>query len=219
MTPKHIAKVLGLRRAEVDPIIRAYAARASAVEAALVGCWLSSGWSMGLRWDAEAHPGWNDDGAALDVGGIPSLASALIAREHRYDTVSVCGYIVDPHCLGVKNALGPRRMKRDALDAFARGYFSAHALGFQPAPIELARDLVLGAVDYARQLGFEPHPDFTLARSHLGARQGPSAIEFGYNGEPFFWQGPHDDVLRVLATLNRSVGRGKFGHMLLEDMM
>ena len=29
-----------------------------------------------------------------------------------------------------------------------------------PCRLELARHLVFGAVDYARGLGFEPHPDF-----------------------------------------------------------
>jgi hypothetical protein len=32
----------------------------------------------------------------------------LAARRHRHDKVSVCGYLADVYCLGVKTALGRR---------------------------------------------------------------------------------------------------------------
>lgn len=34
-----------------------------------------------------------------------------VARRHRTNRLSVCGYLVDSYCLGVKNALGPRVMR------------------------------------------------------------------------------------------------------------
>ncbi len=53
-----------------------------------------------------------------------------------------------------------------------------------PAPLELARQLVFGARDYARELGFEPAKDFAGTIDHLGLWEGPSAIGFGYHGKP-----------------------------------
>jgi hypothetical protein len=71
--------------------------------------------------------------------------------------------------------------------------------------------VVFGAVAYARKLGFEPHPDFAGCVSHLGAPwAGQSDITFGRNGRPTFIQGPNDNASRVMRTLRRSVGRGKF---------
>jgi hypothetical protein len=86
------------------------------------------------------------------------------------------------------------------------------------APIDLVRDLVLGAAEYARGLGFEPHPDFERARSHLGPWEGHSAITFGRDGRPYYINGPDDDPDFVLRTLRRTVGDGEFGHTVAFDL-
>lgn len=72
-----------------------------------------------------------------------------------------------------------------------------------PVPLELAQHLVLGAVEYARSLGFMPHRDFRRTRRALGSWDGPSAITFGKDGKPLYVNGPYDDPERVLATLER----------------
>jgi hypothetical protein len=83
------------------------------------------------------------------------------------------------------------------------------------APVELARHLVFGAVDYARSLGFEPAPSFGETTSHLGPWDGPSAIGFGREGKPFYIQGPHDNADRIMKTLERTIGRDNF-HFLVQ---
>ena len=57
-TPKQIARALGVRPAEAGRLVRAAAvmAQAEAPEPALVGCWISPGWSTGLT--VGDHPGW-----------------------------------------------------------------------------------------------------------------------------------------------------------------
>lgn len=145
-------------------------------------CWVSRGWSDGLT--VDGHPEWPDAGHDIvDVDrGCSGLVGVLIAREHRRSRLSVCGYLVDAYCLGVKDALGPDVMDGRELAVFARHYFSAFGVPPLDAPIELARHLVHGAVEYARGLGFEPAPDFDAARGHLGPWQGPSAMASGATG-------------------------------------
>ena len=87
--------------------------------------------------------------------------------------------------------------------------------GLVTVPVDLARHLVFGAVAYARELGFEPHPDFAAAAGHLEPWSGPSAISFGRDGKPFFMPGPYDDAASVMKTLKRSVGRGNFDFTLV----
>lgn len=205
-SPKQIARALGLRPAAARELVRAIASeRAAATPATgLVGCWVSRGWSEGLT--VSEHVGW-PDAAPLDPT-VAGLASVLVARKHRHGSVSVCGYLVDVWCLGVKDALGPRVMKAHELAAFRRLFFRGYEQAPQAAPIDLAQHLVLGAAEYARALGFEPHADFEPARGHLGPWRGPSGIRFGRDGVPVFVQGPHDDAPRILRTLERSVGRG-----------
>jgi hypothetical protein len=206
--PKEIARILGIRPAEASQLVRAAAVRAQAAtpEPALAGCWLSPGWSTGL--DIGDHPGWplsND----LDEGS-QGLISVLVARRVRYGKVSACGYLAGAYCLGVKNALGPEPMDERDLRGFVRRYFFGYYGDPVEAPIELAREIVFGSVEYARSLGFDPHPDFAAAAGHLGSWTGPGVISFGKDGKPLYVFGPYDDHRWVIRTLKRTVGRGNF---------
>jgi len=187
-------------------MVRAVAAQGNASDcpAQLVGCWVNAGWSQGLS--VHSSRGWEDRvpaGEGTDTGG---LVSVLIARRHRWDKVSVCGYLADVYCLGIKNVLGPDIMDELALRQFVPTYYAAYSTGWQDAPIELAQHLVFGAVDYAHSLGFEPATGFAEATGHLGAWQGPSDITFGKDGKPFYTCGPHDNPSKIIQTLERTVG-------------
>jgi hypothetical protein len=206
-SPKAIARGLGLRPAHASALVRAVARdqaeAASGGEPGLVGCWISPGYSVGLGLPDDR--GWPDElGHGSDAVGIVAV---VVAREAATrDRVSVCGYLVDTYCLGVKDALGPREMGRGGLRRFIDRFFDAFYGEPLSVPADLARHLVWGAVAYAGDLGFSPHPDFTPAAGHLGALDGPSEIRFGRNGKPFFMQGPFDDPGRVLRTLRARVG-------------
>jgi hypothetical protein len=212
-TPKQIARVLGIRPAEADRLVRAVAimAQAEAPGPALAGCWISPAWSAGLT--VGDHPGWplHEDPAA----GTDGLAAVLVARKHRYGKVSVCGYLADVYCLGVKNALGPEIMDDFGLQGFVRDFFSGYHGDPLEAPIELAREVVFGSIEYARGLGFDPHPDFAAAEAHLGSWTGPSTITFGKDGKPLYISGPYDDPRPVIRTLERTTGRGNFEFLVV----
>lgn len=208
LPPKAIAKALGIRSSEAAALVRASAQEtaATAPEPAVVGCWVSCGWSVGLSW--KGHDEWPADPA--EAGTAPGLAQVLVAREHRRNRVSVCGFLVDPCCLGVKDTIGPRQMSDLDLAEFVPRYFRAFEDGQRRVTLDLAQHLVLGAVDYARSLGFEPHPDFAACRGHLGNWNGPSDIRFGYEGKPYFVAGPRDNVAKIMRTLQEKVGDGHF---------
>ena len=81
--------------------------------------------------------------------------------------------------------------------------------------LELARHLVLGSVDYARGLGFEPHPDFAKGAALLGEwEMGSSDVTFGRDGKPFYMNGPRDDTYGNIAKLRRAVGDGNFDYLI-----
>lgn len=206
LTPKQIARQLGMRQTEVLTELNRPLTEIPEQRTPQVRCWVSSSWAKELRVNGHSEwPGFDDDSAA--PGG---LACVLVARRHRHDKVSVCGYLVDVHCLGVKNALGPRVMDEPGLAAFRRLFFGAYDADPLAAPLELAQQLVFGAVDYARGLGFEPHTDFAATRAHLGERAAGCDIEFGRNGMPLYVQGPYDDAGHILQTLDASVGPGNY---------
>lgn len=99
-SPKQIARALGMRPAEVAPLIRQEAAMRQAqndpADRALVGSWISAGWSAGLGLDGESADWGADDRRAdnqqPDAGG---LVKVLIARRDRASRVTLCGFLVD----------------------------------------------------------------------------------------------------------------------------
>ncbi len=210
-SPKEISRALGMRPAAVTRLVRTIARDTAEPEGAVAGCWVSPGWSNGLT--VDGHEDW-PDGTPPDEGA-EGLVGVIVARRHRPQRVSVCGYLVDTYCLGVKNALGPEVVNDRELPSFLQQFFVAFPTLDAPVevPLELARHLVWGAVDYARALGFQPHRDFEPAAGHLGPWQETSAVTFGRDGTPFYVQGPHDDFTRVMRTLNRSVGEGNFHYL------
>jgi hypothetical protein len=212
-SPKEIAQALGVRPSAVAALVRTIAGREAVVgthEPAVVGCWVSPGWRAGLG--MAEHPDWPDgESPAEGEEGIePGLVAVLVAHEHRYDKVMVAGWLVDVYCMGVRDVYGPRAVVGRDLPEFVESYFDGFAAPAVVAPVELARHLVLGAVEYARGLGFEPPSSFEASTAQLGVLEGANAITFGKDGRPVFVQRAQDDVASVVRTLEGSVGEGNF---------
>ncbi|MEO3871735.1 helix-turn-helix domain-containing protein [Nonomuraea sp. B12E4] len=204
-SPKEIARALGVSPSVVAPLVRAIAAEtAGAGEPEVVGCWINVGWSEGLTVDPAR--GWVDEKPDAGGGG---MVSVLLARRQTWDRMTVCGYLADVYCLGVKKAVGPDALNDRDLRRFREFFFGEYA-GWQDAPIELARELVFGSIDYARTLGFPPEEAFETATGLLGAREGDPAITFGRDGRPFYVQGPEDDPDKVLWILRRTLSDEEF---------
>lgn len=206
-TPREIATVLGIGKAEATRLVRAAAADEQD-QAREPSCWVSPGWSHGLRiddrlaWPRDREPGPERSGSGLAV--------VLLAEPEPHSRVSTCCFLVDTWCLGVKNTLPSQSMSVRRFAAHRADVFAPWSCEGTSVALELGRHLVLGAVQFARTLGFEPHRDFTRAQPALGGLDEPCAIEFGRDGMPFYVNGPDDDAESVLAALERTVGPGGY---------
>lgn len=212
-TPKEIARALGMKPADVIPVIRQIGSQAPKREAPVAGCLVTGHWAAKLG--VSGHADWPGMSSPESDDGEAGLVGVVVARDTG-STVLVCGFLVDVFCLGVKDTNGPKTMDRRKLPDFLRTFFRAwsHRTPVE-APLELARHIVLGAVDYARGLGFEPHPDFARGAALLGEwAEGSSDITFGQDGKPFYINGPRDDTFGVMATLRKSVGDGNFDYLI-----
>jgi hypothetical protein len=205
-TPKAIARTLGVSQATVKPILRDFAIEQAENEPSseVIQCLVSAGWSSGLILESED---WPDSGGFSPSEG---LTAVLVIRRDRRGRLSVCGFLLDVFCLGVKDVLGPKRIDDDAVRSFVAQYFSAFEAPPVPISIEQASELVHGAVTYARELGFEPRGNFASAAAHLTDDTGKCSVTFGRQGKPFYISGPHDNSSRVMATLQRNAGDGNF---------
>ena len=109
-------------------------------------------------------------------------------------------YMVDTYCLGVKDTLVKVSLDRDQMLNFRRQLDQKHAL--MPYSYEDARSLILGAVDYAASLGFEPNEDWHDSRYIVEAdRAYIRKFKFGKDGKPFYIQGPNDNAKSIMDKL------------------
>ncbi|MBV8989305.1 MAG: hypothetical protein JO372_12175, partial [Solirubrobacterales bacterium] len=106
-------------------------------------CWINPGWRYGLQ--IEGHDDWPGDEGAPSEADDSGVALIVVAQPHGYDRLTMCSYLVDTWCLGVKNAIGPKRLGRRELEALrCRCYTPWRSPGI-PIPLELAQHVVLGA--------------------------------------------------------------------------
>lgn len=202
-TPKQIARALGLPPHQVALHLRQVAQLEGRSEPprAEAECWISAGWSQTV--DAS-RLGYDPPDPLAHATGLVGI---VVARPRvRVDRISVCGYLVDAYCLGVKDSMGPLFGPRAALPGFLERFFGAFEGDPESISPELARQVVFGSVSFAAQFGFRPHPDFTRTRSHLGEPPDRISVGFGLEGRPFYIQGPFDDPQAVLSALSRRLG-------------
>ena len=132
------------------------------------------------------QPGWQEKG----------LATILISRKQPNNNLVFGVYLVDIYCLGLKDTLYKADISLQDYEGGIKGTLRKKS-EYIECDIDLAHQIIYGAIEFARELGFEPHKDFKSSRYIL---EGPtekyysSDLEFGKNGEPYYIAGPDDNV-------------------------
>jgi hypothetical protein len=99
---------------------------------------------------------------------------------------------------------------------FIQQIFSAWDEPAMQVPLELGRQIVHGAISYARELGVRATRGLRPAAGYLDAWDGQCELTFGLDGKPMYISGPHDDAEKIIRKLRRRVGDGNydFAHMI-----
>jgi hypothetical protein len=131
------------------------------------------------------------------------IGSVLLSRELPDHSVVVSLFLVDRWCLGVKDAFA-EVLSRSAYDS---KYVQTRRPGsaLQDVTPAAVRKFVEEAVAYAAGLGFQPHPDYQKAKLLFGdidAGACQDEFEFGKDGKPFYFAGPHDSSQRIRQIVN-----------------
>lgn len=147
------------------------------------------------------------------------LATITVSRRQPDGALVFGVYLVDILCLGVKNTFcnADLPMSRYRIDLVERGYRDDDPI---PCPLDLAHHIIYGAIDYARQFGFEPQRDFMLSQCVLeerGSLEPVEGVEFGREGKPLYIAGPDDNVPRILKQLESTAGREQFDFLYGSD--
>jgi hypothetical protein len=207
LSPKQIAKKLGLRPAEVTEFIRQSALESALAERTEDGlpplkhCLINENAARRLLESGEDS---KEDGTA-------GMAQVIVIRKesNRYFW---CSYLIDYWCLGVKDAMGPKKIDRSTFEEMLGEISDRFGQEFREITLEQAQAVIFGAIDYAAKFGLQPHRDFEKAKVFLGepGSDYPS-IEFGRDGKPFFVAGPYDNAPAIIARLRTTAGEGNFG--------
>lgn len=139
------------------------------------------------------------------------LTSCLIVRRQPSGKFAIASLLVDRLCLGVKSCFIHCNFTENDLEEF-KGKMSNHGDLEEVTP-EYFHNLIYASIDYAQGLGFEPPKDFSQAELLLDETlisDGIDAIEVGWDGKPTYISGPYDNVSKIMAVLERTVGTGNY---------
>jgi hypothetical protein len=161
----------------------------------LHGCWMMDG--------------WEEDG----------ITPVVVARMQENNRIMFGVYMVDYYCLGIKDAFtradySPNRFERELPELCAQAPIVCS--------VELAHELIYGALEYAEKLGFQPHADFYNQKADLmldppDAHPRTNNVLFGKDGKPLYISGPYDNEMKsksVINTLMRTCGPGNFDYLV-----
>lgn len=142
--------------------------------------------------------------------GLHTLA--LIIRKQPSNYLSFAYFMIDRHCLGIKNTMVNCNVSYTVIQELI-DKSEANIGPMKEVGPGYFHNLVYGALDYAESIGFEPNKDFAIAQYLLTpdlVDYGIDDLEFGKDGKPYFMAGPDDNVPKIIGTLNRNVGEGNY---------
>ncbi len=141
------------------------------------------------------------------------MATVIVTRKMRNGDLIVGSFVVDVFCLGVKDTFFRINLPQFMFDEeFLPLFTDKMQLDMEVVESTLAFNVIYGAVEYAEDLGFNPHKDFRITEYILDDVEGIEYvdIEFGKDGKPFYISGPHDDIEKIAKTLDKSVGKDNY---------
>jgi hypothetical protein len=159
----------------------------------------------------------------LFISGIGEL---VVTRRIPNGDIAMSAFVIDVFCLGVKDAMF-MVLPESEYEHKIKGRMSAAGdRGFEKLHQTCAKKLLNGVADYAKELGFAPHPDYKNAKEIFGiidASVCPVKYTYGKEGKPFYMNGPYEspaDIQRIINTLTEKCGADGFNTMLrLTDSM
>lgn len=205
LTPKQIARKLGLKPSEVSTFLKSQAEQKDHDRA-------EKGESLPV---AQCLVDVNFAKALLrnETSEASGLGLVVVARSKGYNRLVVSTYLIDYWCLGVKDVIPPRNCNDSQYKNLVRDSYFPFQQEYEEISLEEAQALVWGVVAYAKKLGFEPHRDFEQSKAHLGELTSEIDLKFGNNGKPCYVEGPYDNATKIISTLKKSVGEGNFDYL------
>jgi hypothetical protein len=152
------------------------------------------------------------------------LGTIIATRQSPSGEIAVSAFVVDVFCLGVKDAFFKVASKESYHNTIKPRLVETHeGQHFENTHPSCVRKLIEGAVDYAGELGFSPHPDYRKAKAIFGdidAGACPVKYVFGQEGMPMYIRGPNESITqarKIVAQLDKRCGEGNYHYLVALD--
>jgi len=140
------------------------------------------------------------------------LTICCIIRKQPSGKFMFASFLIDRLCMGIKSITLNCNTEEDKIEEMVE------MMEEQNAPVseisaEQLHNTVYAAYDWGEELGFNVPKEFALAEYMLDEKlitDGIDEVVFGYEGIPYFFAGPYDDVKRVMSILDKNVGEGNY---------
>jgi hypothetical protein len=149
------------------------------------------------------------------------IANIIIARNHINGNITVCFYLVDLFCLGVKDTHYMFNISRDEYQEIV---IKSQHLDPITISYELAHNIIYAALEFAEEFGFKPHKDFTSITRFMLEEDTDDIelieIECGKNGKPLYVPGIDDNeqkINSIIKQLEKTAGVGNFEHLTADE--
>ena len=153
---------------------------------------------------------------------LSGMATIMMSRMMAGSDKHIVGiYLIDTFCLGLKNSGFRFSIDGDAYQELRDEYFALYDTESEEAHPILLQNIIYGAIEYAEDLGFQPHKSFDQTEYILDPADkiGYIDLEFGKDGKPLYVQGPHDNKIAIIKKLNRVVGPDNYQFLSRADIL
>lgn len=143
------------------------------------------------------------------------MTTVLVARNHTNGNITVCSYLVDLFCLGVKDSMYLFNVPVHKYEEFKERVNGE--MEMTEVDYTLAHNIVYAGVEFAEEFGFKPHKDYESVTKYMLEEDTEDIelieIECGNDGKPLYMRGPFEDdakARRIIAQLEKNAGPGKY---------
>ncbi len=124
-------------------------------------------------------------------------------------------YLVDILCMGLKNTFCNANMPYSTIERMME---RAHSPLIH-SEYEDSRSIILGGIEYAKGLGFNPNRDWEDSK-HIVEPERPfhNKFTFGKDGKPIYIPGPDDNPTEIMSKLSAALNKSSRETSILKRM-
>jgi len=131
------------------------------------------------------------------------IGHIVVSRKLQNENILIAMFLLDIFCLGVKDSF----IKEISLAEYNNIVNTLEEdQTFNSVLPSYACKLIENLVDYAKNLGFKPHPDYKKTQQifeGIDINECKELFTFGKDGKPFYINGPYDDANKIRKILNK----------------